>query len=61
MIVLTFVIDNKKLIELSTNRNDIIKIYSLLLSTKRCSAFHAYTFTGIEIDLETGNIRGLTP
>ena len=55
MVTLSFQADKERTIEVITREDMAGKLYSLLLSSKRCSAFHAYS-GGIELNLETNDI-----
>jgi hypothetical protein len=56
MITLTFILDQRTFNEIVTTREYIQSIYSALLTSKRCSCFHAYV-NGIEVNLETCGVK----
>jgi len=55
MVTLDFCADGQRTIEVITREEMVGKLYSILLTSKRCSAIHAYS-GGIELNLETNDI-----
>lgn len=58
MVLLNFLVDKEKQVEIVTREDMVGKVYSLLKTSNRCSAIHAYSSTcGCELDLETNDVK----
>lgn len=57
MVIVNFIVDKVGTVEVITREDMVSKLYSLLLTSSRCSSVHAYSSTcGVELDLESNDI-----